>query len=121
MDSQRLLLRVKNASIEGLRRAGAYVRKVARHKVKRSDKSSAPGTPPNTRTGALKRSLLFAVDKKKNTVYIGSSHRLLGTALSAHEFGGKYKRERYPKRALMRPALQQSSSKLPKLWDNIMK
>lgn len=121
MDNQRLLIRVKKASVEALRRAGAYVRKVARHKVKTSDNSSAPGTPPNTRDGALKRSLLFGLDKKNNTVYVGSSHRLLGTALAAHEFGGKYKRERYPKRPLMQPALKQSTPKLSQFWKNIIK
>ena len=59
-DENRILIAVKSGNIAALRRAGAYVRKSARNKVSQSPKASAPGTPPNTRSGLLKKSLLRA-------------------------------------------------------------
>ena len=60
-DEKTLLAKVRDASIDILRRMGAYVRTVARRKVKTSDKPSPPGSPPHSKTGALKRGLLFGV------------------------------------------------------------
>ena len=63
-----------------------------------------PGTPPNTRRGLLKQSLLF-----------------IGTAMTAHEFGGIYRKRHYPKRPLMGPTLEKTLPKLPALWENSVK
>ena len=60
-----------------------------------------PGTPPNTRRGLLKQSLLFGVEKQRQSVVIGPAESFIGTAMTAHEFGGIYRKRRYPKRPLM--------------------
>ncbi len=118
---RRVLVAVRDANYKALRRVGAYIRKSARNRVTQSSKSSAPGTPPNTRQGLLKRSLLFGVEKKKESVVIGPAEKFIGTAMVAHEYGGKYRKRRYPKRPLMGPTLEKTASKIPTLWDKAIK
>ena len=103
-------------SLNALRRAGAYVRRAARHKVKTSDNPSPPGSPPHSRAGLLKRSILFGLDKPAQAVVIGPAESVIGNAMAAHEFGGRYKRERYPARPLMGPTLTSTAPKLAQFW-----
>lgn len=120
-DADGLVARVARASVDILRRMGAYVRTVARRKVKTSERPSTPGTPPHSRTGALKRGILFGVEKRRNVVVVGPSERFVGTSMAAHEFGGAYKRERYPRRPLMGPALKESTPRLARMWRDAVK
>lgn len=120
-DEKSLLAKVAKASIEVLKRMGAYVRTVARRKVTISPKASTPGSPPHSRKGNLKKSILFGLEKGSSSVVIGPSERIIGTSLSAHEFGGAYKRERYPKRPLMGPSLKESVPHLSKFWNDAVK
>lgn len=115
-DEEMLLAKVARATEPVLRRAGAYVRSIARRKVKVSEKPSLPGTPPNSGTGALKRGLLFGLERRTRSVLIGPSFRFVGTSMAAHEFGGRYRKERYPKRPLMGPSLKESLPHLAKFW-----
>ena len=110
-DDRRILVAVRSGNNIALRRAGAYLRKAARNRVTTSEKASAPGSPPNTRQGLLKQSLLFGVDKRLESVVI----------MVAHEFGGRYRKRRYPKRPLMGPTLQKTATKLPDLWEKSVK
>jgi hypothetical protein len=105
----------------GLRRAGAYVRKAARNRIRRSGQASMPGSPPNTRRGLLKRSLLFGVEKRRQAVVIGPAEKFIGTAMFPHEFGARYRKRDYPKRPLMGPTLKTTVNSLPKLWENSVK
>lgn len=118
-DRDGLVAKVARASVEVLRRMGAYVRTVARRKVHQSAKPSAPGTPPHTRTGALKRGILFG--QEWQSVFVGPSSRFVGTSAAAHEFGGAYKRELYPKRPLMGPSLKESAPRLARFWRDAVK
>ena len=120
-DQSRILVAVKSGNITALRRAGAYIRKSARNKVTQSANASVPGSPPNTRRGLLKQSLLFGVEKQRQSVVVGPAEKFIGTAMSAHEFGGTYRRRRYPKRPLMGPTLQATLPKLPTLWEKSVK
>lgn len=120
-DERKILIRINEANIVGLRRSGAYIRKAARNKVSTSDKASVPGRPPHSRRGLLKNALLFGVEKSAMTVAIGPAESIIGTAMYPHEFGGRYKRQRYPKRPLMGPTLEATRFKLPKLWENSVK
>ena len=120
-DAEGLVARVAKASVDILRRMGAYVRTVARRKVKTSERPSTPGTPPHSRTGALKRGILFGVERRRESVLVGPSERFVGTSAAAHEFGGAYKRERYPKRPLMGPSLKESSPRLARMWQDAVK
>lgn len=121
-DERRIIACVRSGNNTALRRTGAYIRKAARNKVTASSNASTPGTPPNTRRGLLKTSLLFGVEKQKTpSVVIGPAESMIGTAMYAHEFGGRYKKQRYPKRPLMGPTLQKTASKIPKLWEKSVK
>ena len=77
-----------------------------------------PGTPPNTRRGQLKRSIVYAMDKQRGVALIGPDFDIVGVAGKAHEFGGRFRRERYPKRPFMGPALEKVKDRLPSLWAN---
>lgn len=120
-DREGLLARVARASKDVLKRMGAYVRTAARRKVKTGEKPSVPGSPPHTRQGALRRAVLFGVERGGTSVVIGPSEKLVGTSASAHEFGGAYRKERYPKRPLMGPALKESAPHLAGLWQDAVK
>ena len=121
LDSRRLLGIVNKANYKALRSAGAYVRKTAQNAVFKSKRASKEGTPPHTRRGLLKRSILFGVDKSRMSVVIGPAKKFIGVSMTAHEFGGMYRRRRYPKRPLMGPTLNKTAPQLPKLWEDAVK
>ena len=120
-DEDGLVARVAKAAVDILRRMGAYVRTVARRKVRTSERPSPAGPPPHSRTGALRRGILFGVEKRRQSVVVGPSERFVGTSMTAHEFGGAYKRERYPKRPLMGPSLKESVPRLARMWQDAVK
>lgn len=120
-DADGLVARAAKASVDVLRRMGAYIRRAAQSKVRQSRNPSRSGEPPHTRRGALKRGILFGVDRQSNSIVVGPSIRFVGTSMQAHEFGGGYKRERYPKRPLMGPSLRESAPHLAKMWENAVK
>ena len=120
-DAHGLLAKVANASVDVLKRMGAYVRRVARSKVRTSPKPSAPGTPPHSRRGLLRRAILFGLEKRERRVLVGPGFRFVGTSASAHEFGGGYKGDRYPKRPLMGPSLKESAPHLARMWRDAVK
>ena len=120
-DADGLVARAAKASVDVLRRMGAYIRRAAQSKVRQSRNPSQPGEPPHTRRGALKRGILFGVDRRTNSVVVVPSVRFVVTSMQAHEFGGCYKRERYPKRPLMGPSLRESAPHLAKMWENAVK
>ena len=120
-DNQTLKKAVQKSGSKPLTRAGAYIRKSARNAVSRSKHSSLPGKPPHTRCGLLKRSILFGVEKERMSVVIGPAESFIGISMTAHEFGGVYRKRKYPKRSLMGPTLINVAPKLPKLWENSIK
>ena len=120
-DSDAVRNAVRKGGVKSLRQAGAYVRKAARHAVKKSPKASSAGTPPHTRRGLLKRSLLFGVEPRRMAVVIGPAYQFVGLSMTAHEFGGMYRRRKYPKRALMGPTLQKTAPNISKMWADSVK
>lgn len=112
---------VKYANRKAMRGVGAYVRRVAANSVHRSRSASAAGTPPHTRRGLLKNSILFGVEGDGRSVVIGPAKSFVGISMTAHEFGGMYRGRKYPKRQLMGPALMQSAPELPKLWKDAIR
>ena len=120
-DEDGLVAWMARASREFLKRAGAYVRRVAQRKVVTSPKPSQAGQPPHSRHGLLKRGLLFGLERDGKSVLVGPGFRFVGESMSAHEFGGKYRRGRYPKRPLMGPSLKESVPHLARMWDGAVK
>ena len=120
-DEAGLLARIAHATKDILKRAGAYVRSVARRKVSVSPKASAPGRPPHSRRGLLKRAILCGLDRNGKSVLAGPGFNFTGESAAAHEFGGRYRRERYPKRPLMGPSLKESAPHIARMWNGAVK
>jgi len=102
---------------------GAYVRGIAKRSIRRRAnrrKSSPPGRPPYTHTGAIKRAVLFAAGA--DDVLIGPSASVIGRIGHTHEFGGiepaqkRKPQRRYPPRPFMGPALAVAWPRLPGFW-----
>lgn len=115
-DKQQVLAKTRAASITSLGHAGAAIRLAARRSIRTRKQASRPGTPPHTRRGQLKRAIAYAVDKRQGVVVIGPERGGVGTSGLAHEFGGRYRREHYPKRPFMGPALTKLQPRLPSYW-----
>ncbi len=115
-DLPRIRRAVKRANVRGLGHAGAGIRLRAQRSIRKSGKPSSPGHPPHTRKGVLRRAILYAVEKDRQRVVIGPAFEKAGTSGMAHEFGGRYRQERYEKRPFMGPALIRQLPKIPKHW-----
>ncbi len=112
----RVLAKAKQGNFKSLGHAGAAIRLVARRSIRRRKTASMPGSAPNTRRGRLKQSIRYALDKQRGVVLIGPDFEVVGTAGKAHEFGGRFRREVYPKRPFMGPALEKVKDRLPSMW-----
>ena len=82
----------KNAA--ALSKFGAFVRKRARSSMRRRKKASAPGSPPSahsTDAVATLKNILFAYDRKNQSVVIGpvKLNGAQGSVPALHEFGGQ--------------------------------
>ena len=107
---------------------------------------SPPGKPPRTRKGQIKRAILYAVERsgartgnnassrgryargpsrvlRDNAspgtgcrAFIGPTYEAMGMSASAHEFGGRFRGQRYRARPFMGPALKENVPRLPKMW-----
>lgn len=99
--------KVREAAEKAARRAfakAAYrIMQDAKASVERSAEPSAPGEPPHTRRGQLKRAIRY--DATKDGAVIGPLASMVGTSGEAHEFGGSYKGSTFPERPYMNPAL----------------
>jgi hypothetical protein len=91
--------RYKRAVVKSLGGAAAYVMKVAKRKIKQSEKPSKKGRPPHTRRGALRRAIVFAVNENGEFALVGPSADLFSNIAKYHEFGGyqelKTRRRKY--------------------------
>lgn len=99
--------RVREAAEKAARRAFAKaafrIFRDAQSSIERSATASAPGTPPHTRRGQLKRAIRY--NATKDGAVIGPLASMVGEAGAAHEFGGGYRGQDYPERPFMGPAL----------------
>ena len=120
-DIPKVLRKIRRANIENLGHAGGAIRLAAKHSIKKSPEPSAPGTPPHTRHGQLPGSILYAVEKRKQRVVIGPDYMKVGRVATAHEFGGRYRKERYRRRPFMGPALEKVRPRLPRHWAGSVK
>lgn len=115
-DFKRVKRAAEAAQITSLNRAGAAIRLTARRSIRRRKKSSPAGQPPSTRRGQLRNAIAYEVDQRRQEVAIGPQASQVGQSATAHEFGGRYEREVFPKRPFMGPALTKITPRLPQLW-----
>jgi len=113
--------KAKRANIESLGHAGGAIRLAAVRSVRKRKGPAPQGEPPHTHTRRLPRAIKYAVEKKRQVVVIGPDVESFGTAGKAHEHGGKFRGERYPKRPFMGPALEKTKDRLPKFWAGSVK
>ena len=111
-----------------LSRFGAYVRQTAKSSIKRRKGTSAPGNPPFSHVGTLKRHIYFAFDSQSRSVVIGPVifPGKSGKALPALEYGGKSVRNdgqriNIQARPFMGPAFSNELKQLPNIWAEIQK
>ena len=79
---------LRRAAFKNLGHAGASLRLAAQRMIRTRKASSEPGSPPNTRKGALRRSILYAVEGATGVV-IGPSANLISDVARVHEHGGR--------------------------------
>lgn len=120
-DIPKVLRKARRANIESLGHAGATIRLTAKRSIRKSTSPAESGKPPKTRRGRLRNSIRFAVERNRQRVIIGPDHRFVGQSARAHEFGGRYRKQRYPKRPFMGPALTKTKARLPKHWAGSIK
>jgi hypothetical protein len=110
-----------------LSRFGAFVRRGARSSIRKRKKVSAPGAPPSSHTGLLKKFIYFGYEPSNRSVVIGPvrlSQNDRGQAPELLEYGGsttlqrrgKRVRANYRGRPFMGPAFKQEQPKLPAMW-----
>jgi hypothetical protein len=120
-DVRKVRKKAEAGTFRSLNHAAAAIRLTARRSIRRSPKESTAGTPPHTRRGLLKRSLLYNVDKAKMRAVIGPAYSIVGRSGSAHEFGGKYYGRKYPARSFMGPALKVNKPRIARFWSASIK
>ena len=115
-DVEAVRKRAEQGSFRSLSHAAAAIRLTARRSIRRSKSYSAPGTPPHTRRGLLRGAIVYGVEKYRDSAVIGPSYERVGTSAMAHEFGGRYRKETFPKRPFMGPALEKLTPRLAGFW-----
>jgi len=119
---------VDKAQRKVLSKAGAFVRRHAVRSIRSHKGVSAPGKPPHSHTGLLKRNIFFAYEPKRSGVVIGPVRlrETHGTAPRLLELGGTARRRdgralrtlKYRPRPYMSPALSAEAPKFPNLFRN---
>jgi hypothetical protein len=120
-----------------LSKFGAFVRRGARSSIRKRKSVSAPGSPPSSHVGLLKKFIFFAFDPRNRSVVIGPARltqkgrgegpgapALLeygGTTTLRRGPNGKRVRARYVARPFMGPAFAKEEPKLPAMWRDSVK
>jgi len=115
-DVPKVLRKQRRATIESLGHAGGTLRLIVRRSIRRSPKPATPGRPPHTRRGLLRRAILYAVERRDQRVVVGPAYAIVGPSAQAHEFGGRFRHERYDRRPFMGPAMEKIKDRLPRMW-----
>lgn len=126
-DNKKILAAVDRATRKVLSRFGAFVRTRAQTSIRKRKAVSAPGQPPSSHAGHLRRLIYFGYDVDRHSVVIGPQpFRGPAEAPPLLEYGGtarrvdrKTKRIRtmtYRPRPFMGPAFEREEKDLPALW-----
>ena len=92
---KKVLDAIGRAKVKVLNRAGGKVRKTARQSIKPRKKgtSSAPGDPPFSHVGTLKRMIYYAYDPERDSVLVGPQALGRSDTPAALEHGGTFRRK----------------------------
>ena len=98
-DTKEIKSKVSEATRKVLSKFGAFVRATAKQSIKTKSTSSAPGQPPHSHTGYLKKGIMFGYDKTQESVVVGPVKLpKKGNAPEALEKGGEAVKRRNPRR-----------------------
>lgn len=106
---------VEKASFTNLGHAGASIRNKAIASIEKSPDPSPAGTPVHTRAGLARKAIRYKVEDPW-TLVVGPLASVVGEAMTAHEFGGRYKGSEYPERPVMGPSLEDSLDRFHQSW-----
>jgi hypothetical protein len=138
-DRKSVLDATDRATRRVLSRFGAYVRRSAKSSIRKRKRASAPGRPPSSHTGLLKKLIFFGYEPTKRSVVIGpvrlsgkpgdAPHVLEhgGTARIARRRWRRGRRvsvtqhRRIAARPFMGPAMEKEQPKLPAMWADSVK
>ena len=134
-DRQKVVRRVRDAARKVLSRFGAFVRRTAKSSIRKRKRTSAPGEPPSSHTGLLKRFIYFGFDPSRRSVVIGPARldQKPGDAPEALEHGGmstvvegrrrkrSKRRVKVEARPFMGPAMEKELPGLPAMWRDSVK
>lgn len=96
---ERLKEKIQKGTKAGLAGYGSFVRSVAQDSIKKRNdkqKSSKPGKPPFTHTGALKKSIQYA--QTATSVFVGPVKSSIGMVAATHEHGGVERKTKKPRK-----------------------
>jgi len=138
-DRKTVMRSVDRATRRVLSKFGSYVRTSAKSSIRKRKRVSAPGQPPSSHTGLLKKFIFFAYEPDEKNVVIGPIRlsRKPGQAPDALEHGGQTtisrrrwrrgrrvtvtKKKRIAARPFMGPAFEREKPKLPAMWADSIK
>ena len=132
-DAAPVIRSVDRATRRVLSKFGAFVRRTAKQSIRKRKKASAPGSPPSSHIGLLRKFIWFGYEPTRRSVVIGPARLTQndrGEAPSLLEYGGsttlqrkgKRKRARVRARPFMGPAMAKEQPKLPAMWrDSVTK
>jgi hypothetical protein len=124
---------VDGAERKNLSEAGAYIMTTARGLIRSGKKAARPGQPPKSHTRRLKANIFFVWDASSRSVVVGPARFASGdgTAPSALEFGGTFRRvlrkrgkpvsAHYQPHPYMGPALAKNEDKFPSIFADSVK
>ena len=112
----KVIRKAKRGQMESIWRASGYVRTVMRNTLGKKKTPRPPGQPATSRTGRARSSILFAADKRDQSSIIGPSYRMVGRSMQAHEFGIKYKGDKFAARPFAGPSIDKATPKLAPFW-----
>lgn len=141
LNSERIEQLMDAAVQRAYMRFGGAVRKHAQYSIRHRRGTSAPGTPPYSHVGLLKRHIYFAFDPMQQSVVIGpallnmKSEYGSTTVPELMEYGGRVRRMirgrhsgkrvlggrfyEYRARPFMGPAFEAEKERLPDFWAQI--
>lgn len=93
-DRPKVVAAVDKARRRALSRAGAYVRTSARTSIRKRKSYAAPGNPPHSHEGSLRKMILFGYDRSSDSVVVGPVGFRRSVVPNLLEFGGKVRNTR---------------------------
>jgi phage gpG-like protein len=111
----RVLRATDDAAYKTFKHGVFSIRKAAAQSLRKRRGASRPGSPPHIHRRRSLRSALFTAYSKEDGI-VGPRFSFVGEAGRAHELGETFKKQTFPERPFMRPALEKNLGRFAKDW-----